>query len=67
VEAQNNSAATLESVGIDIVVYDAAGRITATGTTFVGPIPPGEKRSSQSFADYHGNEANAIFQISSVR
>jgi len=67
VEVQNVSGAQLESVEVDIVLYDAAGRIIATDFAFVGPIPPGEKRSGQSYADYHGNEASAIFQIANVR
>jgi hypothetical protein len=67
VEVQNMSAATLESAEVSIVIYDSSGQILTTGITFVGPIPPGEKRSSQSYADYHGTEANAIFQIASVR
>jgi Divergent InlB B-repeat domain len=67
VEVQNMTGVQLESVEVDIVVYNSAGRIIATDATFVGPIPPGEKRSSQGYADYHGNEASAKFQIASVR
>jgi hypothetical protein len=63
VEVQNNSAAQLEAVEVAIVTYDAAGKIVTTEFTFVGPIPPGERRSSESSADYHGTEASAIFQI----
>jgi hypothetical protein len=67
VEVLNTSTTTLESVRVDFVSYDAAGQILTTDFTFVGPIPPGERRASESFADYFGTEANVQFQISSVR
>jgi hypothetical protein len=67
VEVQNTTAAPLESVGIDFVTYDANGKIITVDFTFVGPIPAGEKRSSDGLADLHGNEASVKFQIGSVR
>jgi hypothetical protein len=67
VEVQNTSASELESVEVDFITYDANGQIVNVDFTFVGgPIPPGEKRSSESFADVYGTEANAQFQIASV-
>jgi hypothetical protein len=67
VEVQNDSDVQLEAVEVDIVTHDASGKIVTTDLTFVSAIPPGERRSAQSFADYHGNEASAIFQIANVR
>ena len=67
VEVQNDTDVQLEAVQVDIVTYDTSGKIVTTDLTFVGPIPPGERRSSQSYADYYGTEANAIFQIADVR
>jgi List-Bact-rpt repeat protein len=67
VEVENTSTFPLESAGVSIVTYDATGQILTTSMTFVGPIPAGQRRSSQSFADYRGAEANAIFQIAHVR
>jgi hypothetical protein len=46
---------------------DAAGTVLDLATTFVGPIPAGEKRASEGLADYHGTEANTKFQIAGVR
>jgi hypothetical protein len=66
VEVQNNGSTQVEDVRVDIVIYDSAGKIVTTDFTFVGPIPPGEKRSSESFADYHGTEASVQFQIGEV-
>jgi hypothetical protein len=67
VEVMNSTATELESVRVDFVTYDASGKVVAADFTFVGPIPPGERRASQGFADYHGNEATVRFQIASVR
>jgi hypothetical protein len=67
VEVQNNSDVELEGVQVDIITYDAAGKIVTSDLTFVGPIPPGERRSGESFADYYGTEVNAVFQIGSVQ
>jgi hypothetical protein len=66
VEVQNTSAAELELVAVNLVTYDANGKIIAVDLAFVGPIPAGETRSGEGFADLHGNEANAKFQVVSV-
>lgn len=66
VEVRNTTSAELESVDIEFSTFDAAGKIVGAGFTFVGPIPPGETRSSESFADYYGTEVSARFQIASV-
>jgi hypothetical protein len=67
VEVENTATVQLEAVEVQFTTYDSSGRIVAEDETFVGPIPPGERRSSESFADYHANEANVKFQIASVR
>jgi List-Bact-rpt repeat protein len=66
VEVQNNTGAELQSAGVDFVTYDAEGKVLAADFTFVGPIPPGEKRASQGNADYHGGETSVAFQIRDV-
>jgi List-Bact-rpt repeat protein len=66
VEVQNVTGAALESVEVEFVTYDSAGKIVAADHTFLDPIPPGEKRSAQGLADHHGTEATAKFQIASV-
>jgi hypothetical protein len=67
VEVENTSTVELETVQVDFSTYDADGKILAYDVTLVGPIPPGERVSAESFADLHGDEANAKFQIASVR
>lgn len=67
VEVLNPTSVQLESVRVDFVTYDSSGKIVAADFTFVGPIPPGESRASEGFADYHGMEATAKFQMASVR
>jgi hypothetical protein len=65
-EVRNTSSVELESVQVDFTTYDSSGNIVEYDATFVGPIPPGETRSLESFADLHGNEADVKFQIGSV-
>jgi List-Bact-rpt repeat protein len=66
VEVLNTSNAPLESVEVDFVTYDASGKILTVDATFVGPIAPGERESSEGNADYHGTEASAKFQVANV-
>jgi hypothetical protein len=66
VEVQNTSAAELDVVEVDFISYDANGKIVTVDFTSVGPIPPGEKTSGESFADVYGDETSAQFQIASV-
>jgi hypothetical protein len=66
VEVQNTTSAELELVNVDFVTYDANGKIIIVDNAVVGPIPPGQKRATEGFADLHGGEANAKFQIESV-
>jgi hypothetical protein len=66
VEVRNVTSQLIESAEVDITTRDAAGGALASGLTFVGPIPPGETRVGQSFADYVGTEATADFQVVDV-
>jgi hypothetical protein len=66
VEVQNTTSAELELVNVDFVSYDANGKIIIVDNAVVGPIPPGQKRSTEGFADLHGGESSAKFQIESV-
>lgn len=66
VEVRNTTGAQLESVQVDFSTYDAAGKIVAAGYSVLGPIPPGETRSTEDFAEYRGTEASARFQVASV-
>lgn len=66
VEVENTTDTQLESVEVEFVTYDAAGKIITVDHTFLDPIPPHEKRSAEGLADYHGDETTAKFQIASV-
>lgn len=66
VEVRNTSSSQLESVRIEFSTYDAAGKILGASFTFLGPIAPGAAQSANDVADYHGTEASAKFQVSSV-
>jgi hypothetical protein len=66
VEVRNTTSATLETVQVEFSTYDAAGKVVAADFTFMDPIPPGESRTAEGFANYHGTEASARFQIASV-
>jgi hypothetical protein len=65
-EVRNTTSVELESVQVDFVTYDSSGNIVEYDANFVGPIPPGETRSLEGFADLHGTEADVRFQIGSV-
>ena len=66
VEVRNTSGRELEFVQVEFSSHDAAGKIVAADFAFLNPIPPGETQSAEGFADYHGTEASARVQISSV-
>jgi Divergent InlB B-repeat domain len=66
VEVQNTTADELQLVNVDFVTYDANGKIIIVDNAVVGPIQAGEKASTEGFADLHGGESSAKFQIESV-
>jgi hypothetical protein len=67
VDVLNPTALTLELVRVDFSTRDAAGTILSSDFTFVGPIPPGETRASESFSDYTGQETTADFLVTDVQ
>jgi hypothetical protein len=66
VEVLNSSTQLIETAEIEFATRDASGAVLASGPAFVGPIPPGETRVGQGFADYVGTEATADFQVTDV-
>lgn len=66
VELQNTTSSELQLVNVDFVTYDANGKIVGVDNAVVGPIKAGAKASTEGFADLHGGEADAKFQIESV-
>jgi hypothetical protein len=66
VEVLNSSTQLIETAEIEFTTRDASGAVLASGPAFVGPIPPGETRVGQGFADYVGTEATADFQVTDV-
>jgi uncharacterized repeat protein (TIGR02543 family) len=67
VEVRNVTSQLIESAEVGFSSRDAAGEVLAVSSTFIGPIPPGETRVGQSFAEYLGTEASADFQVVDVR
>jgi hypothetical protein len=65
VEVQNNSSLEIFAQ-VDFVSYDAAGKILDYAFTFVGPVPPGGRAAGEGFAELHGTEASANYQIAGV-
>ncbi len=66
VEVENTTGQTLELVRVDFNTRDNSGGIVSSSFTFLGPIPAGETRAAESFADYTGQEATAEFQITDI-
>lgn len=67
VEVRNPTSQVVEAAQIDFTSHDASGGVLASSSTFIGPIPPGQTRVSQSFADYLETEASATFQVANVQ
>ena len=66
-EVRNNTSQVIETAKLNFASHDAAGTVLVSDFAFVGPIPPGETRANESFADYVGTEATVDIQISDVR
>jgi hypothetical protein len=66
VEVLNSGTQLIETAEIEFTTRDAAGAVLASGPAFVGPIPPGDTRVGQGFADYVGTEATADFRVTDV-
>ncbi len=67
VEVRNTSAQLVDLARIDFTSHDAAGTILDSAFAFVGPIPPGETRAGEGFADYTGTEADVEIEVTEVQ
>jgi hypothetical protein len=67
VEVRNKSSQNISTVKVDFTTYDQSGKLIATTFTYVNAIPPGQTRSTESYADLYGTEVRANAQISDVR
>jgi hypothetical protein len=67
VRVRNKSTHNISSVKVDFTTYDAQGRLVSSTFTYVEAIPPGQTRSSNSFADLYRTEEKATVQIAEVR
>lgn len=67
VEVRNPTAQLVETAQIDFTSRDVSGGVLASSSAFIGPIPPGQTRVTQGFADYLGTEATADFLVASVQ
>jgi hypothetical protein len=65
-EVQNTTSGELQLVNVDFVTYDANGKIIIVDNAVVGPIQAGGTATAEGFADLHGGESSAKFQIESV-
>jgi hypothetical protein len=65
-EVRNTTSRVVETAQIDFVSRDAAGNELASDFSFVGPIPPGETRANESFAEYVGTEASVDIRVGAV-
>jgi hypothetical protein len=66
VEVRNVTTQLIETTQLEFTTRDASGAVLASTPAFAGPIPPGETRVGQGFADYLGTEATADFQVVDV-
>jgi len=66
VKVKNKGSRPLSMVRVEMVTYDKSQKMISTDHTFVTAIPPGESRSSKSYADYYGTEHTAQAQIVDV-
>jgi hypothetical protein len=66
-QVRNISTQYIASVRLELTTYDAAGKLVATTFAYVQAIPPGEIRSTESFADYYRTEERAALQVTDVR
>jgi hypothetical protein len=67
VEIRNNTGEYLQSVRVDFTSYDASDRLVTTAFMYINGIPPGGKRSGQSYATYFGTEKRAKVDITDMR
>jgi hypothetical protein len=66
VEVRNTTSRMIEVAQVNYVSHDAAGNVLVSDFTFVGPIPPGETRANEGFADYVGTETSVDITLGEV-
>jgi hypothetical protein len=66
VEVANTTNDELPGVKVDFSTYDSNDRIVGYHATSIGPIPPGESRSSERVTERRGGEASARFRIADI-
>jgi hypothetical protein len=66
VQVRNKSSQNIGSVKVEFATYDKEGKLISTTFTYVSAIPPGESRSSSSYADLYRTEKKATVKISNV-
>jgi hypothetical protein len=66
VQVRNKSTQNIRNVKVELTTYDKGGKLITSTFTFVDAIPPGEVRSSNSYADYYGTESTAKVQLGEV-
>ncbi len=66
VAVRNKSNQNIQNVKVEFTTYDKAGRLVSSTFAFVSAIPPGQSRSTNSFADLYGTEATARVHLGEV-
>jgi hypothetical protein len=65
-EVRNSTSQVIEVAQLEFVSHDAAGTVLASDFLFVGPIPSGETRANESFAEYLGTEASVDITVGEI-
>lgn len=66
VQVRNKSSENIRTVKVEFTTYDKGGKLVASTFTYVSAIPPGQTRSSESYADLYRTEERANVQITEV-
>lgn len=66
VQVRNRSSRNIESVRVEFATYNSDGKLVASTFTYVKAIPPGQIRSTESYADLYRTEKTATVKIGSV-
>ena len=65
-EVRNTTSQIVETARVEFVSHDASGKVLVSDFTFVGPIPPGETRANEGFAEYIGTESTVDISVGEV-
>jgi hypothetical protein len=66
VVVRNKSDQNIRNAKVEFTTYDKNGKLVASTFAFVDAIPPGQSRSTNSFADFYGTEVTAKTQLGEV-